>query len=74
MVNTEYRFRDMVYALFKLPLMSDKEKADLRSRASLLDDTWTITEQLASERYQSLKKSEAERAKQIERDKYFRRV
>jgi len=48
-----YRFRDLVYAAFRLPFISSSEKAGLRERAGVLDDTWTLTEQLAKERYQS---------------------
>lgn len=49
-----YRRRDILYAHFKIPFLNKKEKEALRKRAGPLDDTWTLTEQLASERYQQI--------------------
>jgi hypothetical protein len=72
METNQYRIRDMVYAFIRLPFMGDAEKAALRRRAEPLDDTWTVTEQLASERYQLSRVQRATEDKSRERRKYFR--
>lgn len=53
-----YRFRDLVYAYFKVRRMDEKQLEDLQ-KSLPLDESWTILERVASERYtQETKKRE----------------
>ena len=50
--GTQYGFLDLIWGRFKAKRLSAEEYRAALSRARVIDDTWTMAEQLASERYQ----------------------